>query len=160
MLRRTISLTAILCVVGLAWVGEARAQGCPAFDPTLVTVNPERILAELPEHTATLADGTQAVTKYVLGWMLRGAVQPVQQADIPKTAFTLIAGTSYCYGATLQTPLPSIPIGGPEYVAVLCAVRETDGLMSDWSVPSNPFVYAGPPGVPFGLRWLRRTPAP
>lgn len=122
--------------------------GCPAEPPTSVTVNPTKVRAELPEQTAVLLDGTPAVTGYTFGWYAEGASAPTSTVPLAKTAFTLVAGTTLCYDATL--PIATGTPIGQKYLAVLKALRGT--TESAWSAPSNPFGFEGPVQP---INWLR-----
>jgi hypothetical protein len=143
-MRRLVSFL----IVALLFPLTALAQGgCPTdTGGPAVVLNPRTLQAELTEHTATLPDGTATVTAYALGWYAQGATAPTSGTAIPKASFALVSGTQYCYQTTLPD-ISGIPIGAP-YVAVLKAVRATDGTESAWSAPSNPFARVGPPASP------------
>lgn len=122
--------------------------GCPADPVTSVTVNPTKVRAELPEQTATLLDGTPAVTGYTFGWYAEGASAPTSQVAIAKTAFVLVPATTFCYEAPLPT-MTGIPLG-QKYLAALKTLRGT--AESAWSAPSNPFGFEGPAQAPTAVR--------
>jgi hypothetical protein len=122
--------------------------GCPAEPITAVTVNPTKVRAELSEQTALLLDGTPAVTGYTFGWYAEGASAPTSQVGVAKTAFALVAGTTFCYEAALPT-MTGTPIG-QKYLAALKALR--GATESAWSAPSNPFGFEGPVAPP---GWIR-----
>jgi len=122
--------------------------GCPADPVTSVTVNPTKVRAELPEQTATLLDGTPAVTGYTFGWYAEGASAPTAQVAIAKTAFVLVPATTFCYEAPLPT-MTGIPLG-QKYLAALKTLRGT--TESAWSAPSNPFGFEGPAQAPTAVR--------
>jgi hypothetical protein len=140
-----------LMFVLLGLVATAAAQtpvGCPPDPITTVTVNPTKVRAELSEQTTLLLDGSPAVTGYTFGWYAQGATAPTSQVAIAKTAFALVASTTFCYEAPLP-PMTGTPFG-QKYVAALKTLRGTEE--SAWSVPSNPFGFEGPV-VPPG--WIR-----
>jgi hypothetical protein len=122
--------------------------GCPAEPITAVTVNPTKVRAELPEQTATLLDGTPAVTGYTFGWYAEGASAPTSQVALAKTAFVLVPQTTFCYEAPLPT-MTGIPLG-QKYLAALKTLRGT--AESAWSTPSNPFGFEGPAQPPTAVR--------
>lgn len=122
--------------------------GCPVEPPTSVTVNPTKVRAELPEHTAVLLDGTPAVTGYTFGWYAEGAQAPTTSVPMAKNAFTLVVGTTYCYDANLPA-MTGIPVG-QKYLAAMKTLRGT--TESAWSAPSNPFGFEGPV---LPINWLR-----
>jgi hypothetical protein len=155
-------MTKFLCVQLLAWAALVAAFltlspvivhgqtpiGCPVEPPTAVAVNPTKVRAELPEQTAVLLDGTPAVTGYTFGWYAEGASAPTTSVPMPKTSFTLLAGTTFCYDAPLPA-MSGVPLG-QKYLAMLKTLRGT--TESAWSAPSNPFGFEGPV---LPINWLR-----
>lgn len=148
-MKRLVLVALVFALMGFASAALAQTPvGCPAEPSTSVTVNPSKVRAELPEQTATLLDGSPAVTGYVFGWYAEGASAPTSQVPLAKTAFALVAGTTFCYEATLP-PMTGTPIG-QKYLAAMKSQRGAEE--SAWSVPSNPFGFEGPVTAP---PWLR-----
>jgi hypothetical protein len=144
--------TGLLTTMLIALATAAWAQGNPCSDPLPagVKVNPTKLIAQLPDQTVTLADGTPGVTEYQIGYFTPTGTAPVQTITIPKTAWTLVAGTPDCYQTTQQT----FPVAmDTVFVSKLNARRVpgTGGLAAEesgWSTPSNPFARTAAPRVP------------
>jgi hypothetical protein len=149
MTKRTLFTAALL--LACAAPAFAQTDPCASPVPTGIALNPSKLYATLPEHAATLADTSPAqpvVTNYVAGYFPQGqgpTGTPTFISVVPKTAFTLVPGTTSCYVSNTPT---TFAVQGTVYVAYLRAHRDafTDGAGSvhaeedsDWSTASNPF---------------------
>lgn len=140
----------LLLVVGAAWVIDdrhvlAQTNPCTATPPTTVELNPTKIYAQIDEYTATEPDGSARITDFQIANFRTGeapdtAATPVQgPSTIPKSGFTLVAGTTNCYVANVIAPIPA----GVSLQGFLRARRAKTATLpevfSPWSVASNPF---------------------
>lgn len=155
-------LVIVLTFVLWALPSGAFAQGCPAGTSTMV-FNPTKYSNTLPEHTTKEADGTtDRVSEYQMEYVAQGAdpatAMPVAgPVTVPKTAFTLVAGTTTCYQANL--PLP-VPAGNTPLVAAIRARRTGTASIpaadSPWAVSGNPFAVAPSVLAPLGSGTVSR----
>ena len=134
----------------LACAAPALAQDpCASPTPTATELNPTKVYAILPDHTAVLLD-TQipTVSSYQLALFPKGQGPtgiPTVLLNFPKTAFTLVPGSASCYFATLptiaqNTAFVSYMRAHRDAVVDPTGAQSLDAVDSDWSVVSNPFV--------------------
>jgi hypothetical protein len=115
-----VLLASIACLLAFAAIGSAQ-----------VVTNPTKIEYTVSPDHATL-------TKYIVGYFLPGATDPVQVADL--AIATPIAGV------VTQT-INATPLGYGTYIAKLKSVA--GAVSSDWSLPSNDFTRTPlPPALP------------
>lgn len=142
-----------LCVLLLVTLlpAAAAAQNPCTTALTTTVLNPTKAQLTLPEHTATIPGVTPAtpiVTNYTFAYWREGqdpnTTAPTQgPSTLPKTAFTLVGGTTNCYEVSLPAPVPS---SGVSYVGAFRAHRDANATLglaavdSPWSGVSNPFV--------------------
>lgn len=144
-MKTAIAILALCVLVPV----KAFAQACPTGGSTAMVFNPTKYQNTLPEHTTNEADGTTPrVNEYQMQYLAQGAdpntAKPVAgPVTVPKTAFTLVAGTTSCYTAAL--PLP-VPTGNTALVAAIRARRTGTANIpaadSPWAVSGNPFAVA------------------
>ncbi len=144
--------TGLLATMLLALAATASAQTNPCTEPlpTTVKLNPTKLVAILPDQTVTLPDGTPSVTEYQIGYFTPTGTAPIQTVTVPKTAWTLVAGTADCYQASQQ----SVPVAMDTVIVSKLNARRVPGTgglpveESGWSEPSNPFARTAAPRVP------------
>lgn len=144
--------TTLLLLAALACAVPALAQDPCTATPTGVALNPSKLYATLTDQATTIPNTSPAVptvTNYVVGYFPQGqgpTGTPTFTAQVPKSAFTLVAGSTNCYVASGITL--TFMSQGTVYVGYLQAHRDafTDGAGgsvpaadSAWSAASNPF---------------------
>lgn len=155
-LATVIFTLAIVCMT----VAEARAQNPCTASVSGVVIQPGKLYAVLPEHTFIEADGvTPRVTDYQVTVFAPG-VNPqtnigaalVAPVTVPKTAFTLVAGTTNCY---LLTPLPfTVPASPSQVVAYVKSRRAAFTFVSggvSTPIPAAESLWSSPASNPFGV---------
>lgn len=128
----------------------AQAQDPCAASATQFVFAPTKLAMQPPaDHTATLGDGSPAITDYQVAYFLSGqnpnqaGVNPVRAAEtVTKTAFTPVAGTTPpCYEAAIPSTPPTAPPGAQTVSAVRshrAASATVSEAFGNWTV-SNPF---------------------
>ncbi|MGH7177887.1 MAG: hypothetical protein ACREJC_10935 [Tepidisphaeraceae bacterium] len=151
--RRAMKIMFLSVVLTLSSLNAAAQNPCTAALPTGVVLNPTILHAQLLEQTATLADGSPAVTEYQLGYFAAGVDPqaggaPQSTLTYPKASWTLVAGTPDCYQGT-PLGVAGVPIGG-QFKGALKARRIAGGTTDEsaWSVPSNFFGRTAAPLTP------------
>lgn len=110
-MKRTAIVFLVFALLGFAATATAQTVPNPGHIEYVVS----------PDH-ATL-------TKYVVGYFLPGATDPVQTADLPISA-------PDSAGKVTQ-PINATPLGYGTYQAKMRSVAGT--MASEWSLPSNDF---------------------
>src|SRR4030095_11591097 len=151
-MKKTLLLLSMLLIPGIAQAQNPCTQPLP---PTVIVSPTSEVVAALTNQNTVVA-GIPVVTQYRLGIFLPGVDpakggQPVSNTVIAKTAFTLKAGTTDCYGAK-PTEILAILINADRFLALKAERTTPDMVETPWSTISNPFVLLGPPAVPTGVR--------
>lgn len=98
----------------------------------IVCVAPFAFAQTVPNPTKvefTVSADHASLSKYLIGYFLPGATDPVQTADIPITAPDA--------SQKVTQPINATPLGFGTYVARMKAYA--NGVSSEWSEPSNEF---------------------
>ena len=91
----------------------------------LATAASAQVVTNPTKVEYTVSPDHAGLTKYIIGYFLPGATDPMQVADLP--IVTPIAGK-------VEQPINATPLGWGTYIAKLKSVA--GAVSSDWSLPS------------------------
>lgn len=116
----------------------------PSYSPTAIVMTLTDFDATIPAADGTATTNPLA-TEYQIGIFNTGTSpnagsNPVSSVTIPRSAITLVAGTTDCYRADLASQLISLPVNVVQFAAVKARRTFPDTAESEWSAVSNPFL--------------------
>ncbi|HKR08224.1 MAG TPA: BACON domain-containing protein [Gemmatimonadaceae bacterium] len=130
--RRGLAANIVWLVLVMLMPALDRVASAQTVDPTLAE------FVASPDHSATLSDGTAAVTRYDLEFYNVGAASPFQVVSLGKPA----PGAGGIISVQLTSVITSLPSPGIVYEARVAAVGPGG---AGRSTPSNTFSFSSPP---------------
>lgn len=145
-------LAAVVCAGVLGLSSSAWAQGTCTASATAYAKNPAKVGVADGQFALTNPDGSAVVASVSVAIARQATPTVVEQTVvIPRAAWTLEAGSTNCYTATLVLPATLARSTGYLTTAILTG---PDGT-SPASLGSNPFFLAGAPNAPGSIRLVR-----
>lgn len=147
-----LNLAVAVCAVVVGLSSSAWAQGTCTASATAYAKNPNKVGVADGQFALTNPDGSAVVSSVSVAIARQATPTVVEQTVvIPRAAWTLEAGSTNCYTATLTLPVALAKSTGYLTTASLTG---PDGT-SPASPGSNPFFLAGAPNAPGSIRLVR-----